>query len=438
MWKPISQCRLCRSSQLVLALSLNEQSFTGIFPKVGEADIPQTPVDLVKCEECHLVQLAHSYDMGFLYGVSYGYRSGLNQSMVRHLKQRVEKLCEKVELKEKDLVLDIGSNDGTLLGLYPVTGLRRIGIDPSGLKFKKYYPEGTELITDFFSEKAVRKAINSGKFKAVTSIAMFYDLEDPQSFVDEVARILDKDGIWVFEQSYLPSMLETNSYDTVCHEHLEYYSLRQIFKMLDGASLKIIDLEFNDTNGGSFAVTAAHKASPYPEVKDQIQGVLNREIALELHTLKPFQRLSQAMKDQKREIVSLLSSLKHSGKRVFGYGASTKGNVMLQYCGITKEELPYIAEVNDDKFGARTPGTNIPIISEEKARALKPDYFLVLPWHFRDSILKREKAFLSDGGKFIFAFPEIEIVSEAGIETLPFTSRPLKTAKTQSTTQTSS
>lgn len=415
MWKPITRCRLCQTPGLTLVLSLNSQAFTGIFPKSGDSDIPKTPVELVKCEECHLVQLAHSYDMSYLYGMSYGYRSGLNQSMVKHLVRRVDMVRSLVPLASGDLVVDIGSNDGTLLSMYP-DSIRRIGIDPSGAKFRHFYAPGVELIPNFFSAEAVKKVAGDKKPKVITSIAMFYDLENPQSFVEEIASLLAPDGVWVFEQSYLPAMLETNSYDTICHEHLEYYALSQVVRLLKNANLKIVQLEFNDVNGGSFAITAAHMSSSHPEAKEQISDVLKREHQLGLHTFAPYQRLQEKMGVLKHELRAYLSHLKSQGETVLGYGASTKGNVMLQFCEMSAEDLPFIAEVNEDKFGARTPGTNIPIISEKEAHAMRPDYFVVLPWHFREGIVEREQAFLEAGGKFIFAFPEIEVVSSKGCE----------------------
>jgi hypothetical protein len=419
MHQEISKCRLCGQSgsgTFERLISLGNQSFTGIFPKQKYQKVPEAPLELVKCTECHLAQLAHSYDPSQLYGQSYGYRSGLNASMVRHLQQKVSEIEKSYPLAPGDFVLDIGSNDSTLLQAYKTQGLKKIGIDPSGEKFLKYYPKDVELIPDFFSASRVRVK-ETRAAKVVTSIAMFYDLENPQEFVDQVAEILDGEGVWVFEQSYLPLMLETNGYDTICHEHLEYYALSQILRMLSKAKLKIIDLQFNDVNGGSFSVTAAKAGSQYPEAKEKIDASLLREKQLGLSTRAPFDLLRGKMEAHREALRQVLTLIHRSGKTVFGYGASTKGNVLLQYCGFTEQDLPFIAEVNEDKFGSFTPGTEIPIISEAEARTDNPDFFLVLPWHFREGILRREKAFLEAGGRFIFPLPEVQIVSETGVQT---------------------
>jgi hypothetical protein len=283
------------------------------------------------------------------------------------------------------------------------------GIDPTGAKFKKYYPSHIGLIPDFFSFENVNKKFPGRKAKVITSIAMFYDLEDPITFVKNIHAALAEDGIWVFEQSYLPSMLETNSYDTICHEHLEYYALHQIKYMMDKVGFKIIDVELNDVNGGSFRITVAKNNSGYVANKSVSECTAN-EKKLQMDTLKPYEEFRKNVEAHKQKLVALIDEITKTGKRIFGYGASTKGNVILQYCGLSVKDIPFIAEVNEDKFGSFTPFTHIPIISEKEARAMKPDYFLVLPWHFRKGILEKEKEFLRSGGKFIFPLPKIEIV----------------------------
>jgi hypothetical protein len=226
-----------------------------------------------------------------------------------------------------------------------------------------------------------------------------------------VAEILDDDGIWVFEQSYLPAMLATHSYDTICHEHLEYYGLRQIAFLAEQTGLKIVDVEFNDANGGSFCVTAAKEKSRRAAARQQVNRILEEERELGLDTTAPFQKLQLTMEAHRKQLRDVLQELRAAGKAVLGYGASTKGNVLLQYCGIGPELLPAIVEVNEDKFGSYTPGSGIPIISDRDVMISPPDYFLVLPWHFRAGILEREKRFLSGGGAFIFPLPELEVVT---------------------------
>lgn len=417
LYTEIRDCRLCQGTRLTTVLDLGVQALTGVFPKPQDGEVPAGPLQLCKCEDCDLVQLRHNYDLGKLYGDTYGYRSGLNQSMVRHLHQKVAKIRTVATLNPGDLVVDIGSNDSTTLQAYP-DNLTLVGVDPSGPKFKQYYPPHISLIPDFFSAGLVRRACPGRKAKVVTSIAMFYDLERPQLFVNEIAELLDDEGVWVFEQSYLPFMLETNSYDTVCHEHLEYYSLKQIRLMLDRAGLKIVDVEFNDINGGSFSVMAAKRASRHVEASALVAKTLENEVRLGLGTLELYRKFAEKIADHRKHLLQYLTQLKREGRKVIGYGASTKGNVLIQYCGLDVSLVPCIAEVNPDKFGARTPGSNIPIISEADARAMKPDFFLIFPWHFRDGIVRKEQEYLQSGGKLIFPLPKLQTVSANATDTV--------------------
>jgi hypothetical protein len=329
--------------------------------------------------------------------------------MVRHLTQKILFLEELADPKPGDVVLDIGSNDCTSLKAYATPGLKRIGIDPTGLKFKAYYPDDVALVPDFFSAANFRK-VSDRPARIVTSIAMFYDLDDPIAFARDIASILAPDGLWHFEQSYMPAMLRTTSYDTICHEHLEYYSLGVVQTILDAADLKLVDVQMNGVNGGSFAVTAAPKASGRPANRAVIDWLLGQEERMGLGTVRPFREFEDRVFRHREDLMRLLQALEADGKKVLGYGASTKGNVALQFCGVTTKELAAIAEVNAEKFGRVTPGTHIPIVSEAEAKAMKPDYFLVLPWHFKEGILQREQAYIAGGGKFIFPFPEIEII----------------------------
>jgi cyclopropane fatty-acyl-phospholipid synthase-like methyltransferase len=416
MFREIQKCRICGNRDLVPVLSLGEQYLTGVFPNVREVTLSRGPLELVACnttgnrKACGLVQLRQSYNLEEMYGENYGYRSSLNQAMVKHLGAKVHQLIQRYPLEPGNLVLDIGSNDGTLLSFYPEENLTVVGIDPTARKFASFYRKHICLIPDFFSAELFREKFGTRRARVVTSIAMFYDLENPLSFMEDVTSILEKDGIWHFEMSYLPAMVKTMGYDTVCHEHLEYYSLRQIKWMTARCGLKILNVEFNDTNGGSFAVTVARQSSSYPENAAQLEQLLNDEATQGLGTIAQQRAFEGAVISHKEKLLGLLSDLKEQKRAVLGYGASTKGNVLLQHCGITPELLPAIAEVNKDKFGCFTPGTHIPIISEQEAHAMKPDYFLVLPWHFRENIIQRESAFLGRGGKLIFPLPSIEIV----------------------------
>jgi hypothetical protein len=406
----IDRCRVGGDPHLVSILDLGHQALTGIFPSSADVEVTSGPLEVVWSPSSGLVQLKHSYDPDEMYGENYGYRSGLNQSMVEHLTNKVGYLERLAGVKAGDTVLDIGSNDSTTLRAYQTPGLKRIGIDPTGAKFARYYPDDIKLVPDFFSAAAFRK-VSSEPAKVVSSIAMFYDLEDPVAFARQIREVLADDGVWHFEQSYMPSMLRTNSYDTICHEHLEYYSLGVVAKILESADLRLIDVVMNNVNGGSFAVTAAPKANTALKSNAPvIDWLLEQEERMGLSTPKPFRDFEERVFRHRDDLTRLVKSLVADGKTIVGYGASTKGNVMLQFCGFTPKEIPFIAEVNEEKFGRVTPGSKIPIISEKEAAAMKPDYYLVLPWHFRGGIVQREKQYLANGGRMIFPFPEIEIV----------------------------
>lgn len=409
MYTEIDKCRISGSTNLVKVLSLGEQYLTGVFPKHPDEQLTKGPLEMVWCPDSGLLQMKQSYNLDEMYGDNYGYRSGLNASMVRHLTNKIKMLERMVNLSENDFVIDVGSNDATSLKAY--TGKhRKVGIDPTGKKFKEYYTGGIELIPDFFSAKAFQNAFPNNKAKVITSIAMFYDLESPRDFVIDIEEVLAPDGIWHFEQSYMPSMLRTNSYDTICHEHLEFYSFKVVKNLLEACGMRVLDVQMNAINGGSFAVTACKKDASYVSNLPIINWMLRQEDDMGLDTPKPYNDFEERVYKHRKNLLSLIEALVSDGKKIIGYGASTKGNVLLQFCGLTTEHIPFVAEVNEQKFGSYTPGTNIPIISEAEARAMNPDYFLVLPWHFKHSILERERLYTEQGGKFIFPLPEIEIV----------------------------
>ena len=408
---PLSACRCCGGDGLIRVVDLGEQHLTGVFPRTPAESISRGPLRLVWCDSCNLVQLDHSYDAGEMYGDNYGYRSGLNKSMVEHLTNKCHALERVAGLKPGDLVIDIGSNDGTLLKSYRTPGIRKVGVDPTAGKFRHHYEGDAELVVDFFSRDRVVSALGSAaRATLVTSIAMFYDLESPRSFIAGIRDTLADDGLWHFEQSYMPSMLRLNSYDTICHEHLEFYSFTVVRKMLAAEGMKVVDVWMNAVNGGSFAITAARRQSRHPEATAIAAWIMQRESHLGLGNPGVYRDFERRIWEHRQELRSLIRSLTGSGKRVIGCGASTKGNVILQFCGLAAEDILAISDVNEDKWGRFTPGTAIPIVSEADARAMKPDYMLVLPWHFKDGIVQRERDFLERGGRLIFPLPEIEIV----------------------------
>ena len=412
MHKEIKACRICGNTNLTTVINLGNQYLTGVFPRKREQTITSGPLELVKCHNsggrdvCGLLQLAHSYDLKELYGDNYGYRSGLNKSMVDHLHRKIQRILSMVHLEKGDLIIDIGSNDSTSLQAYPADNYQLVGIDPTGIKFQEFYPAHIKLIPDFFSSKIVRENFGEQRAKIITSFSMFYDLEQPLKFMQEVFDILADDGIWVFEQSYMPTMLETRSFDTICQEHLEYYGLSQIKWMTDRIGFRIIAVELNEVNGGSFSVTLSKQNSQYA-VAENLNELLQQEDEKGLANLQPYQEFAAQISLFKEEFLTFLRRARKDGKTVMGLGASTKGNVILQYCGITEQDLSCIGDVNPDKFGCYTPGTKIPIVPESEVLEQNPDYLLVLPWHFKDFFLSCGHL---RGRNLVFPLPKLEIV----------------------------
>jgi len=397
-------CRICGSSDLRDVFDMGFQALASRFPKAVEVDPPTEPLVLTKCHgECGLLQLKHTVSSNELYTDSYGYRSGLNEMMRLHLKNLVDDLYSYIKPGPGDIVIDIGSNDGTLLGYHSPEAVR-VGIDPTGTQFKEFYVNGVNLIPDFFTFSNYSKEFGERKAKCVTSISMFYDLPAPLDFMKDVAKVLHEDGVWIMEQSYMPTMLDRNSYDTVCHEHLEYYTFFQIEWMCKRAGLRVLNVSLNECNGGSFRVAICHEKAPYISNLFSIEAIEEKEMSIDL---EGFVRRCMGHRQQLRDLMCFLSVQK---KTVYIYGASTKGNTMLQYGSIDSGLIIAAAERNPAKYGCRTPGTNIPIVSEAEVRAAKPDYMLVLPWHFREGIVEREKDYLNQGGQLIFPLPVIDIV----------------------------
>jgi len=406
----ITACRVCGSEDLKSIFDLGSQVMTGVFPSTRDMKITSGPVELVKCSgegRCGLVQLKQSYDLAEMYGMNYGYRTGLNASMAKHIEDKMQAIFFSCSLQSGDLIIDIGSNDATGLKAYPQDIYELVGVDPSGVKFAEYYPSSVSLIPEFFSADVITEKYGEKKAKIITSFSMFYDLEDPIQFAKEVSSVLDEDGVWVFEQSYLPTMLETNSFDTICHEHIDFYTLKQIVYILDCAEMRVIDVEFNDINGGSFSVSAVKKVSSRCSNIEKINDILDHEISLGLEGLDCYKEFAGRVEAAKAELVEFLQKAKNEGKKVAGLGASTKGNVLLQYYGINEDLLPMIGDVNPDKHDSFTPGTLIPITSEEQVLNSNPDFLLILPWHFKKFFESNPKM---KGRTLVFPLPRLTFV----------------------------
>lgn len=396
----------------------------GSFVKPGK-ELPPTrkiPCTLLRCDPqadenaCGLLQMEHSVPPEILYE-AYWYRSGTNATMRNHLKGIVDTVVGIIG-KENASVLDIGCNDGTLLSNYPAHW-QKYGVDPSDVAREINQPN-TQVVTDIFPSVALSSVLGNDKLDVITSIAMFYDLEQPVTFVKEIAKALAPQGVWIFEMSYMPRMLELDSYDTICHEHLEYYSLAVLEQILKRGGMRVFKIEYNDINGGSIRCYATHIGNntfDRPEYAALIENTRRKEFDLELDTDKPYAAFQSRIDKLKSDLYNSLADLKKAGKTIHIYGASTKGNTILQWCNIDNTIVDYAAERNPDKYGARTLGTDIPIISEAESREMNPDYYLVLPWHFKPEFLEREKAAIAKGTGFIFPLPVFDIVTRDNLKT---------------------
>lgn len=402
--RTIDQCRVCYSDKLVDVLSLGSIHFSG-FVDDPKQELPKYPLDLVFCERCKLAQLRHTVPAETMYR-EYWYRSGTNRSMTDELRG-IAKQGE-TYLSMGDIALDIGCNDGTLLRSYS-KGIFTAGFEPASNLFD-FASTGTDVvINDFFSAEAWRVRMGDKKAKVVTTIAMFYDLDDPNSFVRDVYEVLEDRGVWIIQMADLKSMLERRMWDNICHEHLEYYSLISLEYLLRCHGFEVEDIQHNDVNGGSIRVTVVKQQ--HANVRTSVELFREAELAMHLDTNEPYETFSTRVHEANRLLVEFVRKAATEGKKVYVYGASTKGNTLLQCTGLDSSLITAAAERNPHKWGKYTVGTHIPIVSEEEARAAKPDYFLVLPWHFMNEFVEREREYLRGGGKFIVPLPAFRIVS---------------------------
>ncbi len=411
-------CRICGSAELTSVLDLGDQNIAGAFNKPEQPAPVQRaiPLELVWCDmtkdqdACGLLQTRHTVPPALLYQ-SYWYRSGVNRTMTDHLHGLARKAEEIAGLEPGDLVVDIGCNDGTLLDGYRTDGLRYLGFDPSDVS-RHATEKGYEVERALYSHDRFARRHPDQKAKILTSIAMFYDLEVPAAFVADAAQTLAEEGIWIIELHYLPMMLDRNQFDAIVHEHLEYYSLAVLERLLGDAGLEVVWADTNELNGGSIQLFISHAGRRHigEEAEQRLQELRISEFEMALDSLEPYERFAANVAKVRDDLSRLCRSLTDEGKTIHAYGASTKGNTILQYAELDREIVSYAADRNPDKWGAETIRTRIPIISEEESRAMNPDYYLVLPWHFIDEFIEREAEFLAGGGKFIVPLPKVRVI----------------------------
>lgn len=419
-------CRSCSSHELVDVLSLGEHNL----PEWSEQEVSpvKVPLELVLCSKCCLLQLRHTTRPDLLWNENYGYKSGVNATMRKHLRGIANSVDDIMNLRNGDIVVDIGCNDGTLLNSYPqklgeIIGqgevvyspnILRVGFEPSSNVAREARESGIKVIPDFFNARAFKDKFGGRKAKVITAISMFYDLEEPNVFLQDVKEILDPDGILVIQQNYLAGMLEQTAFDNICHEHLEYYSLRSLEDLLKRNGLEVFAASENTLNGGSFRTYIQHRGGQRynAEALTIIDAMKARERLMGMEDLGTYREFGDRVRNNVDELRALITGKVSNGKVVYVYGASTRGNTILQAAGLDNSLITAAAERNPAKYGKKIVGSGIPIVSEEEARAAKPDYFLVLPWHFRDEFIQREQEYLKSGGELIFPLPKLEIVSD--------------------------
>ncbi len=402
----IKKCRSCGSKNLHDITSFGNL-YLSDFVK-DDSKPPRHLLVLILCRDCSLLQLKHTAPQSQLYTEHYGYRSGINQTMRTELKGIVEKCIEKVKSENKKLtVVDIGANDGTLLKNYPKI-FERIGVEPVKKLAKECKEHADIVVNDFYNYTSFEKKVGKKKAQIVTAISCFYDMEEPNDFIIDVKKILDTDGILVIQQNYLVKMLTQNAFDNIVHEHLEYYSLLSLQNLLKKHGLEVFDLELRELNGGSFRTYICHTNTR--TISNTVFEQMQLEKLINLQRKKIYTDFAKRIRSIKDDVHNFIKQEVKSGKKVYLYGASTRGNTLLQYFKLDKKLIEKAVERNPEKWGTKIASVDIPIISEEQARSEKPDYMLVLPWFFKTEFLEREKKYLESGGHFIFPLPFLEIV----------------------------
>lgn len=403
--KQVKKCRVCSSTEIVNILSLGKHYLSDFV--TDNSNPNKYPLELILCTNCCLLQLKHTVSQSVLYTKRYGYRSGINKTMRNELKRIVNKSLDKIKQPKIPIVVDIGANDGTLLSYYP-RFFFRIGVEPIKKLSKECKKYANAVVSDFFSYFSCFNILKHKKAHIVTAISCFYDIDDPNKFVSDIKKILHKDGIFVIQQNYLAGMLKYNAFDNIVHEHLEYYSLFSLENLVKKHNLEVFDVQLSEINGGSFRTFISHKGRR--PIEQSVDKLREQEKKLKLNHKKVYKDFAVRVKKARENLCNLLVKLKKEGKSVYIYGASTRGNTLLQFCRLNNQLIKKAIERNSEKWGKKIASVGIPIISEEQARSEKPDYMLILPWFFKEEFLKREHTYLKSGGHFIFPLPTLKVI----------------------------
>lgn len=403
-------CISCKNKKLKKIVKIGKQPLSGVFYNSPKFTLKKYSLDLYECDKCNLVQLKKTAKKSKMFGKTYEYRTSLSNLMRNHIFQKVRFLKKHKLVNTNSSIIDIGSNDGTFLNCFQKSN-NLIGVDPTAKKFEKFYKRNVHICSNFFSEEAIKnflkkKEIQVNKFDVITSFAMFYDVENPNKFCKDIFNLLNENGIWMLELSYMPLMLKNLTYDQICHEHISYYSLTTFKKIIEKNNIKLVDINFNEINGGSIEIICAKKNSKHIPKNKRIEKVLLDEKKINNVS---FKRFNKRINNVKKDVRNFFS--KNSDKLIIGYGASTKGNVVLNHCKLRKSNLKYVCDGSSKKEGMYTPGTNLKIISKKKMRELKPSHLFILIWSFRKEVIKQELSYLKNGGQLVFHLPRFHIVN---------------------------
>ncbi len=395
----IKKCRLCNNRKLEKIHNFGN-FYVSTFLENKNVKPIMAPLSLVYCKVCKLLQLEHSAPQEIMYKQYYWYKSGINKTMIKSLKELSSEIKKFIKLKANDIILDIGANDGTLLKNFKKN--ITIGCEPAKNLKKDLKSNSKYQINDFWNRENYNKLAKSKKLtkaKVITAIGMFYDLEDPNKFIKDAADCLEDDGIFVAQLMCLQDMLETNDMGNICHEHLEYYSYESLKYLFENNGFKIFKIFKNNVNGGSYRIYCKKNINKSFRIKEK-SGIIE------------IKKFIKRVEDNRIKTINFINKIIKDNKKIFVYGASTKGNTILQYYKLTSKHIKYAADRNPVKWGKYTVGSKIKIISEETARKLKPDYFFILPWGFIKEFKKREISWLKKGGVFIVPFPKLKIIKE--------------------------
>lgn len=410
--RKLTQCRVCKGKNLEIFLELGDHPPSNAFlgkEKLGDKE-NKFPLNVAFCRDCNFVQIDYVVNPDVLFSSDYPYSSNVSSTLPAHFVEFGKQVVQDYEMGPEDLVVDIGSNDGTLLKGFELAGVKVLGVDPSGSVVKIARSRGVETVHAFWGEETAKKILKEkGHAKGIVGANVFAHVPDLDDFLRGVDALLDKDGIFVIESPYLVELVENNEFDTIYHEHFSYLSIRPLKKLFARFGMEIVDVIPQNIHGGSIRVFVKKSGGKW-KVKDSVEEFVKLEEEKGYDRLETYQEFAERVRKMKEDMMKLLNELKSKGKKIVGYGAAAKGNTLLNYFGITTEHLDYIVDKSELKQNRFTPGTRIPVYHPDKIAETKPDYVLILPWNFKDEIMEQQKNIREWGGKFIIPVPNVEVV----------------------------